>query len=125
MKSKIFILFLSSILFSCNSKGLEPKNQELNKDENLPSQQTSLKLKSSLYAEQLNIPFEVGRVVNNEKVITANINELKTNWSKFISDHSILNLSFTTIEIIENDEGLFLKGIDKNNKASAIIELVV
>ena len=116
MKFKILTLLFGLVLFSFNSEKSEPKNQESNKDKNFALQQT----KSSNHFN-----FEIGKVVNNKKVITANVNELKTNWSKFISDYSTLKLSYTSLEIIENDEGLFLKGVDKNNRASSIIALVV
>jgi hypothetical protein len=134
MKFKIFIFFLGLVLFSCNSEELEPKKQESNKSENLVLQQTSSETQGNLVLQsfqsaQVNSSnhseFEVGRIVNNEKVITADISELKTNWSKFVSDNSTLNLSYTSIEIIENDEGLFLKGVDENNRATSILALVV
>jgi hypothetical protein len=134
MKFKTIILFFGLIFFSCNSEKLESKNQASNKDENLVLQQTSSGTPRNLVLQSIQaaplsssnqFSFEVGRVVNNENVITAKINELKTNWSKFIADNSTLNLSYTTIEIIKNDEGLFLKGIDENNRATSIIALVV
>lgn len=123
MKLNIFFVLLILFVSSCNSEELKPKSEN---NENLTTRQENSEnsLKAQI-REGSHFDFEVGKIINNENVITADINKLKSNWAKFIADNSDLELTYNSIEIIENETGIFLKGIDTDNNATSIIELTI
>lgn len=116
----LFLLMILTMSFLCKQEKVKAKDDvekiNLTKDvTNLSSSDLSLMYNDSI----------IGRIIDNEKVITVDVNALKASWSKKISDNSPLTISISSIEFMETEDGLFLLGLSPNQKAKSITPLTV
>ena len=68
---------------------------------------------------------EIGRVINDELIITYDVPTLKRTWSSHINHSPDLKIQLTSISIEENNDGIFLYGIDEINKTKSRFDLVL
>ena len=68
---------------------------------------------------------EVGRIIQGDFIITHNIPTLKQKWALSINRAPELNVQLTSISIEEDENGLFLYGIDEVNNTKSRHNLIL
>lgn len=83
-------------------------------------------LKNEVSENQLVSHFEneIGKVIQNQNIITYDTDKLKKNWSKFIASNSSLTVEFNSISIEKDESGFYLYAVDEINGHRSRVNLI-